>query len=286
MRGLNALVWIIALILSALAMGEPHAIPAIQEEDVLSALMDIEATQPKRPPGPTLSQSILRKLSAWDESEKQSKDKLLKAWEGQALLDVFVAQTRAVMKRLRDVEDDSFKLLALNKQPFDGEADQAIKREILFLEDAVKALTKSLNANPKSMNSRDMKLTMVNLIVRENADRLLAAYGREMIKISGEAPNQKETDAEKRIRALRQLQQSEIKTPEVMNNIVQKIGEKDIYPASYAEQIGLDAMKTFFQVNEGQVDTDSIVLGNELIFNRHVKVMFSTDTMKTYRGGK
>jgi len=284
MKNVNKLVWFIVLVISALAYGDRVHIKDGDVKEEIKNLQAIVGKDKKRVVGPSKATAIMERLAKWDANipeDAAHKDAFL-AVDDKALLRMFVDQSRAVLAEIQlySKERDALKAdLKKNRnmewEPFDVEADAAINAENLYLRDWRAEILSLLSAKEdKDRNAMLAKTHMIRLLQKMNQDRILLSYGKQMLTefVKGE-PNalyKGKTDAAKRLIAIGMAQATEQITSDVRRNFVVQVGGKNIYDASNRTNLPVEAYQAFIDKKDGVQDPETLLLGQEIIFNRHV----------------
>ena len=283
MKSQKAVTWLFVLTFSALAWGDAilnHAKLKLDPKELTKALEEIRKGHGgQRLEGPTRAQEMMKRLNEW--SLKLTNEGDLKALEGAAvqpltdlagidLLNAFASQSVDVLKRIDAYNAEETKLRALNKALFDLEADAALKAERLYLTQLRQDVSKLIRGNRDSIDDPIVKRLLVEIVVRMNQDRALIGYGKEMLTLSQDPKFTEKDTATKRFLALARLQQTELKNSDILKNTVTHVGGKPLYPATVQTETALQAFQTIFSVKEDQVDADTLRLGQEVLFNRHI----------------
>lgn len=263
----NSLVWISALLLSALAWGEPVHIIPVTTEDFQKAVEQVQAPAGKRPEGLSKAMTAVKLLKALDGTAGPVATDAL---DHQALYDTYIEQFKALRTELTTYREQAY-IIALNqnKPLLDKEADAALKLELDILETKYIALMSDLR-NDK-LEIPEIRERLVELIVRMNADRVLLAYGSKMLELTKDGKHPGLEPAESRVKALQELQQAEAKEPKVVKSLITTVGGKDIYHASPRTKVELNALTTIFSVKVDQFDPDTLTLAQDILFERHIK---------------
>jgi len=265
--GGNRLVWISALLMSALAWGEPKHIIPVSPEAFQKAVEKIQAPAGTRPEGLSKAQTALKLLKALDGNAGNI---TIDSLDHQALFDTFSEQVVEMKKSLTAYREQSYNIeLNLHKKLLDPEADAALKLEVAVLETKHIKLLSDLRKDEIDVPA--IKARLVDLILRLNRDRVLLAYGKKMLELTNAGKHAGLDAAQSRVKVLEDLQQAEAKEPKLVKALVTTVGGKEIYPASHRTKVELNALSTIFSVKEGQFDSDTLNLAQEILFERHVK---------------
>lgn len=270
MRGSNLFVWLCALGMSALAWGgRPDHVGTINAKAFQKYLSTLPIEASRRPQGPSRAKAILEDKNPFIDEETIEKN--IQSIDGADLLELFNQQARLLVSEIKDYRTKADDLTSLHKKPIDPEADAAIEQEFVILEAKLRTIIKSLAKSPDLLKTDVTKKGLVEMLLHMNQDRLLVNYGLKMQELSRDPKNTGIKMADARIKTLEAMQQAEAKEPRLVKSLAREVSGVLLGESSPRNRWEWEAAHQIFSLKEGQFDPDTIMLGQDMIFDRHVK---------------